>query len=153
MSAICNAAISLNRIKYSKNTTRKDSIKYNSFISAYIACVVGIKKGGGEGGRKVPKGKRKGAERRLLPLSSIPLPFSLPPYSLPLSTPATQATTYTESGAFADSGRVEQILSRTNLFYKLPGPPLRVKEKVKQHLIRDKLNSCQKQKPQEIIDH
>ena len=130
MSAICNAAISRNRIKYSKNTTRKDSIKYNSFISAYIACVVGIKKGGGEGGRKAPKRKRKGAERRLLPLSSILLPFSLPPYPLPLWTPATQATTYTESGTFADSGRVEQILSKTGSSYKLPtpGPPHRAKE-------------------------
>ena len=67
MATICNATISRNRIQYPKNTTRKDSIKYNSFISAYIACVVGIKKGGGEGGRKAPKGKRKGAERRLLP--------------------------------------------------------------------------------------
>ena len=60
MSAICNAAISRNRIKYAKNTTRKDSIKYN-FIhfkhSAYITCVVGIKRGG----RKAPNGKRKGA--------------------------------------------------------------------------------------------
>ena len=34
-----------------------------------------------------------------------------------------------------------------------PGPPLTAKEKVKQHLIRDKLNSCQRQKPQKIIDH
>ena len=45
------------------------------------------------------------------------------------------------------------ILSRTSLSYKRPGPPLRAKEKVKKHLIRDKLNSCQKQKPQETIHH
>ena len=81
MSAICNAAISRNRIKYSKNATRKDSIKYNSFISAYIACVVGIKKGGEEGRKKSAKGKN-GRERRLLPLSPIPpsfFPSSLSP--------------------------------------------------------------------------
>ena len=87
------------------------------------------KKGRGRGeGEK--RQRVKGRERLLLPLSPIPLPFSLPPYPLPLSTPATQATTYTESGTFADSGRVEQILSKTGSSYKLPtpGPPHRAKE-------------------------
>ena len=41
-----------------------------------MACVAGAKRGGGGGRRKVRK---------------IPLPFSLPPYPLPLSTPASQA--------------------------------------------------------------
>ena len=87
------------------------------------------KKGRGRGeGEK--RQREKGRERRLLPLSPIPLPFSLPPYPLPLWTPATQATTYTESGTFADSGRVEQILSKTGSSYKrpTPGPPHRAKE-------------------------
>ena len=84
-------------------------------------------RGRGEGKKRQ---REKGRERRLLPLSPIPLPFSLPPYPLPLSTPATQATTFTESGTFADFGRVEQILSKTGLSYKLPtpGPPHRAKE-------------------------
>ena len=68
---------------------------------------------------------------------------SLPPYPLPLS------PTYTESGTFGDSGRVEQILSKTSSPYKRPGlPPW---EKVKQHLIRDKFLS--KPKAQKIIDN
>ena len=80
MATICNAAISRNRINYSKNTTRKDMRGRH-------------KKGRGR--REGEKRQReKGRERRLLPLSSIPLPFSLPPYPLPLSTPATLATTY-----------------------------------------------------------
>ena len=84
-------------------------------------------RGRGEGKKRQ---REKGRERRLLPLSPIPLPFSLPPYPLPLWTPATQATTYTESGTFADSGRVEQILSKTGSSYTLPtpGPPHRAKE-------------------------
>ena len=87
------------------------------------------KKGRGRGeGEK--RQREKGRERRLLPLSPTSLPFSLPPYPLPLSTPATQATTYTESGTFADSGRVEQILSKTGSSYKRPtaGPPHKAKE-------------------------
>ena len=87
------------------------------------------KKGRGRGeGEK--RQREKGRERRLLPLSPIPLPFSLPPYPLPLSTPATQATTYTESGTFADSGREEQIFSKTGSSYKrpTPGPSHRAKE-------------------------
>ena len=142
MSDICNAAISRNRIKHPKNTTRKDSIKYNSFISAYIACVVGMKKGGGEGREKSPKGKKEGSAVSSLSPQSPSL-FSLPRYPLPLSTSATQATIYTESGTFADSGRVEQIFSKTGSSYKppTPGPPHRAKEKVKQHLIRDKFLS------------
>ena len=36
--------------------------------------------------------KRSSYSRRLYPFSPIPLPFSLPPYPLPLSTPATLAT-------------------------------------------------------------
>ena len=89
----------------------------------------GHKKGRGRGeGEK--RQRVKGREHRLVPLSPIPLPFCLPLYPLPLSTPATQATTYTESGTFADSGRVEQILSKTGSSYKLltPGPPPRIKE-------------------------
>ena len=106
------------------------------------------KKGRGRGeGEK--RQRVKGRERRLLPLSPIPLPFSLPPYPLPLSTPATQATTYTESGTFADSGRVEQILSKTSSPYKRPGLP--PSEKVKQYLIREKFLS--KSKAQKIIDN
>ena len=86
------------------------------------------KKGRGRGeGEK--RQREKGRERRLLPLSPIPLPFSLPPYPLPLSTPATQATTYTESGTFADSGRVEQINSKTGSSYKRLGPPPRAKKR------------------------
>ena len=79
-------------------------------------CVAGTKRkggggvggeGGGEGewegkgegeGEAEGRGKRKGNEHKgvlpagvLYPLSPIPLPFSLPPNSLPLSTPATKA--------------------------------------------------------------
>ena len=92
----------------------------------------GHKKGRGRGeGEK--RQRVKGRERLLLLLSPIPLHFSLPPYPLPLSTPATQATTYTESGTFADSGRMEQILSKTGSSHKLasPGPPHRPKEKLR----------------------
>ena len=131
MSAICNAAISRNRIKYQKNTTRKDRIKYNSFIQTFsVHSLRGRHKKGRGRGEGEKRQRVKGRERRLLPLSPIPLPFSLLPYPLPLSTPATQATTYTESGTFADSGRVEQILSKTGSSYKLPtpGPPHRAKE-------------------------
>ena len=122
MSAICNAAISRNRIKYPKNTTRKElaSNTIHLFQTFSVHSLRGRHK----------KGKEKRRERRLLPLSPIPLRFSLPPYPLPLSTPVTQATTYTESSTFADSGRVEQILSKTGSSYKLPtpGPPHRAKE-------------------------
>ena len=104
--------------------------------------MVGKKWGRGRG--KGEKSEReKGREHRLLPLSPIPLLFSLPPYPLPLS------PTYTESGTFADSGRVEQILSKTSSPYKLPGLPPR--EKIKQHLIRDKFLS--KPKAQKVIDN
>ena len=51
-----------------------------------VACVAGVKRGGGGGGG-IEKGKR---ERSPLSLQS-PSPFSLPPYPLPLLTPATQA--------------------------------------------------------------
>ena len=52
------------------------------------ACVAGAKRGGGGGGGGgIEKGKRERS-----PLSpQSPSPFSLPPYPLPLSTPATQA--------------------------------------------------------------
>ena len=49
-----------------------------------VACVVDAKRGGGGGGRG-------GREKSAYPLSPIPFSFSLPPYPLPLSTPATQA--------------------------------------------------------------
>ena len=54
-----------------------------------------------------------------------------------------------ESDTFADSGRVEQILSKTSSPYKRPGLP--PSEKVKQHLIREKFLS--KSKAQKIIDN
>ena len=54
-----------------------------------------------------------------------------------------------ESDTFADSGRVEQILSKTSSPYKRQGLPPR--EKVKQHLIRDKFLS--KPKAQKVIDN
>ena len=130
MSAICNAAISRIRIKYPKNTTRKDSIKYNSFISTFrVHSLRGRHKKGRGWGEEEKRRREKGRERRLLPLSPIPLPFSLPPYPLRLSTPATQATTFTESGTFADSGRVEQPLSKTGSSYKRLGPPPRAKKR------------------------
>ena len=46
------------------------------------------KKGGGEGEKNAKAGKRKVSPFPSLP---NPPPFSLPPYPLPLSTPATQA--------------------------------------------------------------
>ena len=52
-----------------------------------VACVAGAKREVGEEG-EIEKGKRERS-----PLSpQSPSPFSLPPYPLPLSTPATQAT-------------------------------------------------------------
>ena len=51
-----------------------------------VACVAAAKSGGGGGGG-IEKGKRERS-----PLSpQSPSPFFLPPYPLPLSTPATQA--------------------------------------------------------------
>ena len=110
------------------------------FQTSHVHSLRGRHKKGRGRGEGEKRQREKGRARRLLPLSPIPLPFSLPPYPLPLSTPATQVTTYTESGTFADSGRVEQILSKAGSSYKrpTPGPPHRAKENVKQHLIRDK---------------
>ena len=51
-----------------------------------VACVAGVKRGGGGGGGIE---KRKRERSPLSPQS--PSPFSLSPYPLPLSTPATQA--------------------------------------------------------------
>ena len=113
----------------------------NSFQTFSVHSLRGRHKKGKGRGEREKRQREKGRERRLRPLSPMPLPFSLPPYPLPLLTPATQVTTYTESGTFADSGRVEQILSKTGSSYKRPGPPSRAKEKVKQHLIRDKFLS------------
>ena len=114
--------------------------------SKYIACVVGAK--GGGGGRGKGKGEKsereKGRKDRLLPLSPIPLLFSLPPYPLPLS------PTYTESGTFADFGRLNQILPKTSSPYNRPRLP--PSEKVKQHLIRDKFLSKPKAQAGQLHD-
>ena len=50
------------------------------FLSALLVCMAGAKMGGEEEGEKCKSG------------SPNPLSFSLPPYPLPLSMPATQAT-------------------------------------------------------------
>ena len=55
-----------------------------SAVDGIIDCVAGAILGE-EGGRKARKGKKS------YPISSNPLPFSIPPNLLPLSTPATQA--------------------------------------------------------------
>ena len=93
-------------------------------------CVVGIKKGGGEGREKSAKGKKEGsAVSSLSPQSPslflfLPIPY---PFRRLLRWPQ---HIYTESGTFADSGRMEQILPETGSSYKLPtpGPPHRAKE-------------------------
>ena len=143
MSAISNAAISRNKIQLK---TLQGKIASNA-IHLFQTFNIHRLRGRGKRGRGRGKGEKsereKGREDRLLPLSPILLLFSLPPYPLPLS------LTYTESGTFADSGRVEQILSKTSSPYKRPGLP--PSENVKQHLIREKFLS--KSKAQKIIDN
>ena len=61
-----------------------------------VACVAGAKRGREMGREKSTKeGKGKGGS---LPLSPLPPPFSLFPYPLPLSTPATHATMVSAEG-------------------------------------------------------
>ena len=99
------------------------------FQTFRVHSLRGRRKKGREEGRKTSaKGKKEGSAVYSLSPQS-PLPFSLPPYPLPVSTPATQTTTYTESGTFADSGRVGQSLSKTGSSYKRLGPPPRAKKR------------------------
>ena len=58
----------------------------------FVTCVVGAKRGGGEGGG----GGREKNSKVSYPLSPTLLPFSLPPYPLPDSTPATKARPFDE---------------------------------------------------------
>ena len=60
-------------------------------LSTFLACVAGAKRGGG-GGREI--GKREGRSPPPLPNPPPLFPFLPIPYPLPLSTPATQATTF-----------------------------------------------------------
>ena len=143
MATICNAAISRNRIKYSKNTTRKDSIKYNSFISAYIACVVGIKKGGGEGREKSAKGKKEGSAVSSLSPQSPSLFLFLPiPYPFrhllrrPQHTPSQVLSPTLEEWSRFFPKQVHHI----NFPLQVPHTEQK-KTEVKQHLIRDKFLS------------
>ena len=144
MFAICNGAISRNRIKYSKNTTRKDSIKYNSFISAYKACVVGIKKEGEREGekRQREKGRELSAVSSLSPQSPSLFPFLPIPYPFGHLLPRQQHTpsqvllpTLEEWSRFFPK-QVHHI----NVPLQVPHTEQK-KTEVKQHLIRDKFLS------------
>ena len=91
---------SLRRMLVSINFIGSRMVAWGSTNSYFLSLRGGRKKGEGEGrGRKARKrGKGKGA----YPLSTIPLPFSLPPYPLPLSTPATRATIFLEGKTRAE---------------------------------------------------
>ena len=67
----------------------KEEEKLNVTTRGGVACVAGAKRGG-EGGREKPS------------LPNPPL-FSLPPYPLPLSTPATQARGGVKTGTLSFS--------------------------------------------------
>ena len=64
--------------------SEKKELSCCGFRGEIVACVAGAKRGGGGGGG-IEKGKK---ERSPLSLQSS-YPFSLPPYPLPLSKPAT----------------------------------------------------------------
>jgi len=59
-----------------------------------LACVAGAERGGEGEREKCESGGEKGREP--LPSLSNPLPFSLLPYSLPVSTPATRLSDFFE---------------------------------------------------------
>ena len=66
-------------------------LDHRSISLGILAYVAGAKRGGRGGGRKA---RKRGKGREPLPLSPLPPPFSLFPYPLRLSTPATQAREY-----------------------------------------------------------
>ena len=81
------------------------------FAYVDLACVAGAKRGGGGGG-----GGRKAQILSKYPFSPLPpLFFSLFPYPLPLSTPATQANVDLESGmVFEGTTEVYKRIYRFN---------------------------------------
>ena len=73
-----------------------------------LACVAGAKRGGGEGGRNAQILSK-------YPFSPYPPLFSLFPYPLPVSTPATQANVDLESSmVFEETTEVYKRIYRFN---------------------------------------
>ena len=75
--------------------------------------MAGAKRGGRGGEKSAKEEKGKGASPLPSPLPPTALPFSLFPYPLPLSTPATQANFHLEEG--------ETMLARGNENFRAPG--------------------------------
>ena len=90
-----------------------------------VACVAGAKRGGGR-----EKSTKEGKGKVPSPLSPTPLTFSLSPYPLPLSTPATQAKqsvfcVFKYSGTPPDDHHFFVARTKTHSFSYLKTPLIR----------------------------
>ena len=82
-----------------RNIFRVFSLRVAQFITwgTLIACVAGVKRGGGRGGGREYGIREGGKGRRSLPSSTPPFFSFPPPLPPPLYTPATQARTLREN--------------------------------------------------------